>query len=36
MKKEIKLNIMVACIVIGALVIDQFIKLYVATHFALG
>jgi signal peptidase II len=36
MKKETKQTWMVALIVVLSLVIDQFIKLYVATHFALG
>ena len=36
MKREVKLSLMVVVIVVGALVIDQIIKLYIATHFALG
>ena len=36
MTKETKLSLMVAGIVIGALVVDQLIKLYIATHYALG
>lgn len=34
--KETKLSLMVAGIVVGALLIDQAIKLYIATHYALG
>lgn len=34
--KETKLSLMVAGIVIGAVMLDQFIKLYVVSHFALG
>lgn len=36
MKRELKLNIMVSAIVILAVAIDQALKLYVRTHFALG
>ncbi len=36
MKRELKLNSMVSAIVIAAVVIDQAIKLYIRTHFALG
>ena len=36
MSKEWKLSLLVSAIVVAAIVIDQFIKLYVATHFALG
>lgn len=36
MKKETKQSLMVAAIVLVALVIDQIIKLYIATHFAPG
>lgn len=36
MKREVKLSLMVAAIVVLSLVIDQLIKLYIATHFALG
>lgn len=36
MKRELKLNIMVSAIVVAAVVIDQVIKLYIRTHFALG
>ncbi|MBR4564740.1 MAG: signal peptidase II [Paludibacteraceae bacterium] len=36
MRKETKQSLMVAAIVIVALVIDQAIKLYIATHYALG
>ena len=36
MKKEVKLSIMVAAIVVLSLVIDQVIKLYIATHYTLG
>ena len=36
MGKETKLSLMVAGIVVGALIVDQIIKLYIATHYALG
>jgi signal peptidase II len=36
MKRETKLSLMVTGIVLSMLVIDQIIKLYIATHFALG
>ena len=36
MKQEVKQSILVAGIIVAALVLDQWLKLYVATHFALG
>lgn len=36
MKRELKLSLMVSAIVVLAIAIDQFIKLYIATHFVLG
>ena len=36
MSRQTNLNIMVSAIVIAAVVIDQVIKLYIRTHFALG
>ena len=36
MKIETKQSMMVTAIVLSALVIDQIVKLYIATHFALG
>ena len=36
MKQEVKQGILVAGIIVAALVLDQWLKLYVATHFALG
>lgn len=36
MQREMKLSLLVAGIVIGAVLIDQVIKIYIATHFALG
>ena len=36
MKKELKQSLLVAFIIIVALVLDQWLKLWVATHFSLG
>lgn len=36
MRKEVKQSILVPAIIVAALVLDQWLKLYVATHFALG
>ena len=36
MKQEVKQSILVPAIIVTALVLDQWLKLYVATHFALG
>ncbi len=36
MTRETKLNLMVSAIVVTAIIIDQAIKIYIATHFALG
>lgn len=36
MSKEIKQSILVPAIIVAALVLDQWLKLYVATHFELG
>lgn len=36
MRQEVKQSILVPAIIVTALVLDQWLKLYVATHFALG